>query len=297
MMILGVDIGGSGIKGALIDTETGELKSDRIRIETPQPATPKAGAKTLKELVDRFEWKGPVGCGFPATIHHGIAYTAANIDKEWINVPVDKLFSSVIGQPCYVINDADAAGIAEMKFGAGKNEKGVVMMLTIGTGIGSAIFVNGELHPNTELGHLIFKKGHIAEHYCSDSVRQNKDLKWNKFGKRFGKFLNYLEFLFNPDLFIIGGGCSKNFDKFSDQFKLRTRITTAKTLNYAGMIGAAVNAAEQHAKAPAAAEAPAEPAAKPEAGTEKEAAEQKDKKQKKAEKPEPRKAEPEKAAK
>ena len=261
MMILGVDIGGSGIKGALIDTETGELKSDRIRIETPQPATPKAVAKTLKELVDRFEWKGPVGCGFPATIHHGIAYTAANIDKEWINVPVDKLFSSVIGQPCYVINDADAAGIAEMKFGAGKNEKGVVMMLTIGTGIGSAIFVNGELHPNTELGHLIFKKGHIAEHYCSDSVRQNKDLKWNKFGKRFGKFLNYLEFLFNPDLFIIGGGCSKNFDKFSDQFKLRTRITTAKTLNYAGMIGAAVNAAEQHAKAPAAAEAPAEDAA------------------------------------
>lgn len=252
MQILGVDIGGTGIKGAIINTENGELVSERKRIETPQPATPEAVANTLKALVDHFKWNGPIGCGFPATIHHGIAYSAANIDKTWINTPVEKLFTEKTNCPCFVLNDADAAGICEMKFGAGKNIDGVVMLLTIGTGIGSAVFINGVLHPNTELGHLFLnpkeEKFVISEHYCSERVRVEKDMSWGKFGRRFGKYLNRLEFLFNPDLFILGGGASKHFDKFSPEFSLRTKITPAQTLNLAGMIGAALYAESKATK-------------------------------------------------
>lgn len=249
MEILGVDIGGTGIKGAIVDTEKGELKSERKRIETPHPATPAAVAETLKRLVDAFEWKGVIGCGFPATIHHGVAHSAANIDKTWIDTPVDQLFSEITGCKTFVINDADAAGICEMKFGAGKDQKGIVMMLTIGTGIGSAVFIDGHLHPNTELGHLFLNtketKFKVAEHYCSERIRVEKDLSWSKFGARFNKYLQRLEFLFNPDLFILGGGASKNFAKFSPEFQLHTQIVEAKTLNLAGIIGAAVNAAEK----------------------------------------------------
>ncbi|MBQ8708630.1 MAG: ROK family protein [Succinivibrionaceae bacterium] len=248
MQILGVDIGGTGIKGAIIETETGEMLTERKRIETPKPATPEAVAATLKELVQQFEYNGPIGCGFPATIHHGVAFTAANIDSTWVNTAVDQLFTETTGCPCYVINDADAAGICEMKFGVGKDRNGVVMLLTIGTGIGSAVFINGQLHPNTELGHLVLDTKHgpqKAEHYCSERVRVEKDLGWNKFGRRFGRFLNRLEFLFNPDLFIIGGGVSKKFDRFSENFELRTEIKVAETLNQAGIIGAALNAANQ----------------------------------------------------
>lgn len=241
MIVLGVDIGGSGIKGALVDTEKGELVSERIRIETPQPATPEAVAKTLKDLVSRFDYNGPVGCGFPATVHHGTAFTAANIDKTWINTPAEKLFTEATGLDCYVLNDADAAGIAEVEFGAGRNVPGVVMMITIGTGLGSAIFVDGKLFPNTELGHLILNDD-IAEHYCSDSARQRHELSWKKWGKRFNKYLHRLEFLFNPDLIILGGGASKSFEKFSEKIDVRTRVVTAETLNTAGIIGAALHA-------------------------------------------------------
>ena len=245
MIILGGDIGGSGIKGALVDTKTGKLVTERIRIATPQPATPEAVANTLKELVAHFpDYTGPIGCGFPATVHHGVAFTAANIDKTWINTPVEKLFSATVKHPCFVLNDADAAGIAEMKFGAGVDNHGVVMMVTIGTGLGSAIFVNGKLLPNTELGHLILNNM-IAEHYCSDSARQQEDLGWGKWGKRFNKYLSRLQFLFNPDLFILGGGASKSFEKFKDKIEIRTPVVTAKTLNEAGIIGAAFYAEEQ----------------------------------------------------
>ena len=171
MQMLGVDIGGSGIKGCLVDTETGELIGERHRIATPQPATPAAIAHTLKALVEHFDWKGPVGCGFPATIHNGIAKSAANIDKSWIETDAEHLFADVTGKPCYVLNDADAAGLAEMRFGAGKDRKGVIILITVGTGIGTAVFVNGHLLPNTELGHLMLE-GMIAEHYCSDAVRK-----------------------------------------------------------------------------------------------------------------------------
>lgn len=241
MVILGVDIGGSGIKGALVDTEQGKFVSDRIRIETPKPATPEAVAETLKELVSKFDYTGPIGCGFPATVHHGVAFTAANIDQTWINTPVEKLFTATVNNPCFVLNDADAAGIAEVKYGAGKDKKGVVIMVTIGTGLGTAIFVDGKLFPNTELGHIILND-EIAEHYCSDAARQREDLGWGKWGKRFNKYLNRLQFLLNPDLFILGGGASKNFEKFKDKLELRTPVVTAESLNAAGIIGAALYA-------------------------------------------------------
>ena len=242
MQILGVDIGGSGIKGAIVDTTTGTLLTERHRIPTPQPATPEAMAATLKQLAEHFEWVGPIGCGFPATIHHGVAFSAANIDKSWINTPVDQVFAEATGCPCHVVNDADAAGLAEMQFGIGKDRQGVVMMLTIGTGIGSAIFVNGHLHPNTELGHLLMK-GDIAEQYCSDAARQREERSWEKWGKRFNRYLKRLEFLFNPDLFIIGGGAAQRFERFSEQLDLRTEIVPAASLNQAGIIGAALYAA------------------------------------------------------
>ncbi|MEE1285412.1 MAG: ROK family protein [Ruminobacter sp.] len=241
MVILGVDIGGSGIKGALVDTEQGKFVSDRIRIETPKPATPEAVAETLKELVSKFDYTGPIGCGFPATVHHGVAFTAANIDQTWINTPVEKLFTATVNNPCFVLNDADAAGIAEVKYGAGKDKKGVVIMVTIGTGLGTAIFVDGKLFPNTELGHIILND-EIAEHYCSDAARQREDLGWGKWGKRFNKYLNRLQFLLNPDLFILGGGASKSFEKFKDKLELRTPVVTAESLNAAGIIGAALYA-------------------------------------------------------
>lgn len=241
MVILGVDIGGSGIKGALVDTEQGKFVSDRIRIETPKPATPEAVAETLKELVSKFDYTGPIGCGFPATVHHGVAFTAANIDQTWINTPVEKLFTATVNNPCFVLNDADAAGIAEVKYGAGKDKEGVVIMVTIGTGLGTAIFVDGKLFPNTELGHIILND-EIAEHYCSDAARQREDLGWGKWGKRFNKYLNRLQFLLNPDLFILGGGASKSFEKFKDKLELRTPVVTAESLNAAGIIGAALYA-------------------------------------------------------
>lgn len=244
MLILGVDIGGSGIKGAVVDTESGLIVGERHRIPTPQPATPDAMATTLKAMVAHFDWRGPIGCGFPATIHHGVAFTAANIDPSWINVDAQTLFSKTTGCRCFVVNDADAAGLAEMRFGAGHGHGGVVLMLTIGTGIGSALFVEGHLHPNTELGHLKLK-GRIAEHYCSDAARQREDLGWNKWGRRFNRYLQRLEFLFNPDLFILGGGASHKLERFRDSLSPRAPVVAARSLNQAGIIGAALYAEQQ----------------------------------------------------
>jgi polyphosphate glucokinase len=244
MQMLGVDIGGSGIKGCLVDTKTGELIGERHRLVTPQPATPAAVAHTLKALVEHFQWKGPVGCGFPATIHNGIAKSAANIDKSWIETDAAHLFADVTGLPCHVLNDADAAGLAEMRFGTGKDRsKGVIILITVGTGIGTAVFVNGQLLPNTELGHLMLE-GMVAEHYCSDAVRKREDLSWGRWGKRFNKYLARLEFLFSPDLFILGGGSSSKLDKFIDKIETRAPLVAAANLNQAGIIGAALHAAE-----------------------------------------------------
>ena len=242
MQILGVDIGGSGIKGAIVDTVKGELVTERYRIETPQPATPEAIAAVLARLVIHFNWHGPVGCGFPAVIQHGIVRTAANISPSFIGTHVDKLFSEATKCPCYSLNDADAAGMAEMHFGEGAGQSGVVLLITIGTGLGTVFFTDGKLLPNTELGHLYLKKGKKAEHYASDAVRKTEGLSWKRWGKRFNKYLTMMEELFWPDLIILGGGASKNFDKFKGQITVETPVKPAVFLNQAGIVGAALYA-------------------------------------------------------
>ena len=244
MRILGVDIGGTGIKAAIIETQTGELVSEHKRIPTPKPATPQNIAESLSQLVTEFAWSGPIGCGFPATVHHGVAYSASNIDPSWINTDAQTLFSQITGQPCFVVNDADAAGMAEMRFGAGQNNRGVTILLTIGTGIGSAVFVNGQLHPNTELGHVRFGDS-IAERYCAESVRIKLNLSWQEWGTRFNEYLNHLEFVFNPDRFIIGGGIAEHMTQFQPYLHTKALILPARSLNQAGIIGAALFAESQ----------------------------------------------------
>ena len=217
MKILGIDIGGSGIKGAPVSLKKGVLADERYRIATPQPATPDAVGDRVAEIVDHFHWKGPVGCTFPAVVKEGIIYSAANVDKSWIGVNGNKLLGNKAGCPVLVINDADAAGLAEMRFGAGKGRKGVVFMLTFGTGIGSAVFVDGVLMPNTELGHMEMKsclRGSVeSELYASDRARQEEELSWEEWAARAGEYLAVLETLFSPDLFILGGGVSKKHQK------------------------------------------------------------------------------------
>ena len=241
MEILGVDIGGSGVKGAPVDTKTGDFIAERFRIPTPSPATPKAIAKTVKKLIEHFDVSGPIGCGFPAVIRQNIVRTASNIDKSWIGTDVVKLFMKFTKRMSRVINDADAAGLAEMKFGAGKNQKGVVVLITVGTGLGTSIFVEGKLVPNTEFGHIILNNK-IAEKYASDAIRKDKNLSWKQWAKRFDKYLNRLEDLIWPDLFIIGGGASKKFDQFAEYFTVNAAVMPARLLNDAGIIGAALAA-------------------------------------------------------
>lgn len=237
----GIDIGGSGIKGAPVDLKAGELAADRLRIPTPQPSTPEAVADTVKELLDSFgvERGMPVGVTFPAVIQHGVAKTAANVDKSWIDTDADALFTERTGHDVFVVNDADAAGISEMEFGAGRGTTGVVLMTTLGTGVGSALFVDGRLVPNSELGHIPFH-GDAAEKYMAESVREREDLDWKAWAGRLQEYYSLLEFLFNPDLFIVGGGVSKHHAKFLPLLDLRAPIVPADLRNEAGIIGAAV---------------------------------------------------------
>jgi polyphosphate glucokinase len=242
MLILGVDIGGSGIKGAIVDTATGELVTERYRIDTPHPATPEAIAAILAQFVIHFNWSGLVGCGFPAAIQHGVVRTAANISPSFIGTNIDKLFSEATKCSCYSLNDADAAGMAEMHFGEGVGQSGVVLLITIGTGLGTVFFSDGKLLPNTELGHLYLKNGKKAEHYASDAVRKTEDLGWKRWGNRFNTYLNLMEKLFWPDLIILGGGASKKFDKFKGQITVEVPVKPAAFLNQAGIVGAALYA-------------------------------------------------------
>lgn len=239
MEVLGIDIGGSGIKGAPVDIEKGILLAERHRIPTPQPATPEAVAHTVKELVEHFNWKGEIGCGFPSVVRHGIIRTASNIDNSWIGVHAGELFSKVTDCPTLLVNDADAAGMAEMSFGSARNRKGTVIMVTVGTGIGTAIFTRGQLLPNTEFGHIILK-GKVAEKIASDAARKRDDLNWKEWGSRFNKYLARMEFLFSPDLFIIGGGASKKFEKYIKYINVEAEIVSAELKNEAGIIGAAL---------------------------------------------------------
>ena len=226
MQALGIDIGGSGIKGAIVDLDKGELASERLRIETPQPSTPDAVAKVVGQLVRQFDWRGAVGSTFPAIVRNGVTMTAANVDKKWIGTDAQALLAATTGCAVRVLNDADAAGIAEMTYGAGKGrEQGLVMVLTFGTGIGSAIFLDGKLLPNSEFGHLPMPmKGLIAEHYCSERVRKEENLKWDEWTKRANHYLQLLELLLSPSLFIIGGGISKKADKWLPLLKAQGQL-------------------------------------------------------------------------
>ena len=240
MQILGIDVGGTGIKVAIVDTATGDLLSERIRIATPRPATPKAIGSTLQALVRQLKWSGPIGMGFPAAIQHGIARTAANIDKSFIGLPVAEYFSAQTGCPVFVANDADVAGMAEMRFGAGRNVRGVVLIVTIGTGLGTALFSNGHLLPNTELGHILLENGAEAERYASEAVRITKKLKWKEWGKRFNLYLTTMESLLWPDLIILGGGVSRKLEKFAPMISVRSTVVAASFLNQAGLVGASL---------------------------------------------------------
>ncbi|MBE9608210.1 polyphosphate--glucose phosphotransferase [Chitinilyticum piscinae] len=242
--VLGIDIGGTGIKGAPVNIETGELLAERHRIETPQPATPEAVGKVVSELVEHFAWTGPVGCTFPAIVHNGQTLSAANVDKSWINAQAEQILGKACGLPLKLVNDADAAGLAEVTFGAAHGKKGKILVLTLGTGIGSALIVDGKLITNTEFGHLIFPKDGIAEHYCSARVKEEGGLKWKEFNPRLNAYLLHLQLLFSPDLFIIGGGISKKADKFIPEMQgLRCAVVPAELKNEAGIVGAALEAA------------------------------------------------------
>lgn len=242
MATLGIDIGGSGIKGGLVDLQTGALVAPRHRFPTPNNAFPEDVAKVVEEIRVDFQYNGLIGIGFPAVVHKEIAYSAANIHPSWIGKNVASLIQGATGCQTYVLNDADAAGIAEMTFGAGKEyPQGVVLLLTLGTGIGSAIFVNGQLLPNTEFGHLQIR-GKDAERRASDATRKRKKLGWKAWAKRLQEYLSIMESLVCPDVIIIGGGVSKDSDQFFPYLKLRAPVVQAKLQNEAGIIGAALYA-------------------------------------------------------
>ncbi|MBN9733976.1 MULTISPECIES: polyphosphate--glucose phosphotransferase [unclassified Pseudonocardia] len=235
----GIDIGGSGIKGAPVDLHKGKLADDRVRIPTPQPSTPEAVAETVKQILDEFDWKGPFGCTFPAVVQHGVTRTAANVDPSWIDCDAAAVLRKVTGRDALLVNDADAAGVAEVEFGAAGAKSGVVLLATLGTGIGSALIADGHLVPNTEFGHLEID-GFDAESRAADSAREREDLDWEQWGERLTRYFTHVENLVWPDLIVVGGGVSKRFDRWSPYVRTRTTIVPATLLNEAGIIGAAL---------------------------------------------------------
>jgi polyphosphate glucokinase len=242
MKVLGIDIGGTGIKGAVVDVKHGVLKTDRLRLLTPHPAEPDAVADVLRTLTEHFEWSGPIGCTFPGVIKDGTVHTAANLVPDWVGLDASEVFAKATGSPVTVLNDADAAGLAEVTFGAARGNDGLVMVVTLGTGIGSALVYGGRLVPNTELGHVSLH-GDDAEKYAAELVREREDLSYEQWGSRVGEYLRLIEELFWPDLFVLGGGISKKAAKFEDYLDCRTPVVAARLLNQAGIVGAALHAA------------------------------------------------------
>ena len=241
MKTLGIDIGGSGIKAAIVNTKTGELVSDRHRIDTPKPATPKSVAKVIKQMVKHFDYKGDVGCCFPTIIVDGQCKSYGNLSEEWLGVKVDKLFKKECDKNSfYVSNDADLAGVAEMSLGAGKGKKSKVIVITIGTGLGSGLFYDGQLIPNVVLGRIYHSDGEIIEKFAADSARKRENLSLKEWAKRFDIFLNHVQTIHTPSLFILGGGISKKYNDFKDYIKVDTPIKVAEFKNNAGIIGAAM---------------------------------------------------------
>jgi len=238
--VLGIDIGGSGIKAAEVDTASGELVTDRYKESTPKPATPEAIAEVIQNITEHFSWTGPVGVGFPGVIQNGVVRTAANLHKSWVDVDGDAIFTEASGCDVVMINDADAAGLAEARFGAGRDVSGTVILLTLGTGIGSALLIDGALVRNTEFGHLVLD-GKIAEDRASSRVKEEGELSYKQWGKQLEKVLQEMEKLFWPELFILGGGISKEFDNYREFLDdVRTAVVPAEALNRAGIVGAAL---------------------------------------------------------
>jgi polyphosphate glucokinase len=240
--ILGIDIGGSGIKGALVDCDSGELASERNRLPTPRPATPTSVADTVNQLVSEFDYAGPVGCCFPTIVVDGRSKSASNMGEEWRDLAVDDTFSAATNLPFTVINDADAAGMAEMRLGSGVALEGTVITITIGTGLGSALFYQGQLIPNLELGHMAGKDGEPIEKWASNGARKAEGLSWEEWGPRFDAFLSRAARVCTPDHFILGGGASKRYENFRHAITVPTPIHIARFLNNAGIIGAAMAA-------------------------------------------------------
>lgn len=239
----GIDIGGSGIKGAPVDLEIGDLETQRLRIETPDPSTPEAVAGVVAEIVRAFDWKGPVGVTIPSVVERGVVRSAANIDPSWVETDAVALLASTVPGAVTVLNDADAAGVAEARFGAGRDADGVVLLLTFGTGIGSAILNDGVLVPNSELGHIEFN-GMEAEHYCAARLVEEDNMDVAIWVKRVDAYLHYVETLFSPQLIIFGGGISKHFEDFSHLLTTRTPVVPAFLRNQAGIVGAALASTE-----------------------------------------------------
>jgi polyphosphate glucokinase len=237
----GIDIGGTGMKAATVDLASGKLTSDRFRLDTPQPATPAAMADVVRQIVEHFAWPRSLGVCFPAVVRRGVVHSAANIDPSWIGVDADALFTEVSGQEVTVLNDADAAGVAEMRFGAGLGARGVVIVLTFGTGIGSGMFVDGVLVPNTELGHLEID-GLDAETRAAASARKRDDLSWSLWAKRVDRYLREVVKLFSPELIIVGGGASKQADRWVPLLEVDAQIRVAEMANNAGIVGASLMA-------------------------------------------------------
>ncbi|MDH2412920.1 polyphosphate--glucose phosphotransferase [Nocardioides sp. CER19] len=240
----GIDFGGTGIKGAPVDLGTGDFGAERVRFKTPAESTPAAVAEVFVELLAQFpESDGPVGVTVPGVVRHGVVHSAANIDESWIGTDADRLFTEATGRDVHVVNDADAAGLAEVRYGAAAGRKGVIIVTTLGTGIGSALINDGVLVPNTELGHLEID-GHDAETRAANSAREREDLSWEKWAKRLTKYYRTLELLFSPDLFLVGGGVSKHSEEFLSLIDIQTEIIPATLLNRAGVVGAALYASE-----------------------------------------------------
>jgi len=242
---LGIDVGGTGIKGALVDTEKGEFVTDKIKYATPQPSTPESVMTVINQLIDDFDVRGKnFGCGFPSIIKDGICHSASNIDKGWIGLDLRDHFQKHTGSHVTFVNDADAAAVAEMTHGLGKGKMGTVILITLGTGIGSGIFLNGKLFPNSEFGHLLYKKS-VFEHYASNGARKKKDLSWKEWGSELNTYLNHVEFIINPDLILLGGGVSKYYEeKFKKYINVNTPVERASMGNNAGIIGAAMLAVQ-----------------------------------------------------
>lgn len=244
MQILGLDIGGSGIKGAVVDVDEGAMQTPRQRLPTPAGAGPEAVAETAALIVRHFSWSGALGCGFPAVVKDGVVHTAANISPRWVGVNGQQLIEQATGCPVALLNDADAAGLAEMRLGAGRGRGGLVLMLTVGTGIGTALFMDGRLVPNTELGHIEIR-GKDAETRASDGARERKRLSWKAWAVRFDEYLNRISALLWPDLIIVGGGASRQFERFAGLLTVKVEVLPAQLRNEAGIIGAALASAER----------------------------------------------------